>query len=455
MRRDISSHLDAWLVEDRRRPLVVRGARQVGKTWLVRDLARRRSLDLVECNFERTPGLARCFESNDPLRVLGELGLTLGHEVVVGESLLFLDEIQAAASVLPRLRWFAEELPALAVVAAGSLIELVLADHDLSMPVGRVTYLHVEPMSFREFLLAHDRGLLLEALTSWRPSEPLGRAAHQQGSEWFARYLAVGGMPAVVGADVEAEQPRSVRRLQHDLVATWRDDFPKYAGRMSPALLDAVLVSAAAQLGRKFVYSHVSEGVRHDAARRALELLSRARLCHIVAHTAGNGIPLGGEIHPRNRKVVLLDVGLAQALLGMPAGPVHPFWERIASGVRGALVEQAIGQQLRSAHEPWEEPRLFYWQRGGGRPGEIDYVTQVGGHVVPVEVKSGAAGSLKSLHQFVHDKGLGFAVRIDANPPGVAEMDVRTTQADPVRYRLLSLPHFLAWRLHEIASELV
>ncbi len=447
MFRAASGHLDDWLTRRRRLPLVVRGARQVGKTWLVRDFAARHDLDLVECNFERSPELARCFRSNDPRIVLGELALALGREVEPTGTVLFLDEIQAAGEVLAALRWFAEEMPELPVIAAGSLLEFTLADHEFSMPVGRVSYLHLEPLTFPEFLLAHGQARLLDTLSCWSPGATLGDIAHDRAGEWFARFSMVGGMPAVVRTDVEDDDPRGVRRVQHDLVATYRDDFGKYAGRLDAHLLDTVLRSAARQLGTKFVYAHVASDVRADRVRHGLELLARARVCHIVEHSAANGIPLGGEVKPRNRKVILLDTGIAQALLGVPASQVFPAWRELAPALRGALTEQLIGQQLRSIFPPWEEPRLYYWQRGGGRSGEVDFLTQIDARIVPVEAKAGAAGGMKSLHQFMHDKQLGIAVRCDSNPPSVQAVDVTTTQGDTARYRLISLPHYLVWRL--------
>ena len=148
MFRYVSNYLDQWLATDSRRPLVVRGARQVGKTWLVRDLATRHDLDLVELNFERNPEHAKHFQLVDPRRIVEELSLVLDRDISPSKTLLFLDEIQAAGEVLAGLRWFAEELSELAVVAAGSLLEFVLNDHNFSMPVGRITYCYVEPMSF-------------------------------------------------------------------------------------------------------------------------------------------------------------------------------------------------------------------------------------------------------------------------------------------------------------------
>jgi len=445
----------AWLGSPKRRPLVLRGARQVGKTWLVRDVARRSNRELVDLNFERDPRHARVFSANDPKQVLGDLSLLIGRDIPIERSLLFLDEIQAAGAVLGKLRWFAEELPQLPVIAAGSLLEFALAEHTFSMPVGRIGFLHLEPMGFDEYLRAHDQTKLLTVLLDWQPGQRFSPTAHTRALEWFYRYAMVGGMPAVVAADVAGERPRTCRELQRDLVATFRADFAKYAGRMDRNVFDHVLDAVARSLGRKFVYAQVGEGVKQHQAKRALELLAAARLCHLVRYSAATGIPLGGDASDKFRKAILLDIGLFHALADTPAGDKFPPWRDLSPAVRGQLAEQLVGQALLVGGDPTGDgPRLFYWQREGGRPGEIDFLIQAGGRIVPVELKAGVSGAMKSLHQFMFDKQLKLAVRIDENPPSLATIDVATTQGDPARYRLLGLPIYLAWRAIELAAGL-
>jgi predicted AAA+ superfamily ATPase len=236
-------------------------------------------------------------------------------------------------------------------------------------------------------------------------------------------------------------------------MATYRDDFAKYVGRMQPTILDAVLLMVANLIGRKFVYARVGEGIKQHQAKHALELLAGARLVTIAPHTHAMGLPLGGDVNPRNRKAFLLDVGLLHALLGTPAGRVYPEWRVLAPGVRAKLAEQLAAQQLRVLNPAaGHEPSLHYWQRTGGRPGEIDLVVQIGQRVVPVEQKAGAAGAMKSLHQFVHDKRLDLALRIDSNPPSLQQIDLKTTLGDQVRYTLLGLPGYLLWRAAELVT---
>jgi len=456
MDRSISVELDAWLAARRRKPLVLRGARQVGKTWLVRDLVARSNLDLLELNFERDPRHARLFSERDPKAILSDISLALGQESAIGRVLLFLDEVQAAPDVLYRLRWFAEELPRLPIVAAGSLLEFTLSDHRFSMPVGRISFLHVEPMGFHEYLRAHGRSEILGALERWKPRQRFSEALHHSALDWFHRYAMVGGLPEVVAADVAGASARECRELQRDLVAAYRADFAKYSGRMDRSVIDSVLDAVAHSLGRKFVYAHVGDGVKQQQAKRSLELLALARLCHLVRYTSANGIPLGGEVKDTFRKAILVDVGVFHALAGTPAAEHFPRWTDLSPSVRGQLAEQLAGQALRLAGDrSGDGPLLYYWQREGGRPGEIDYLIQVGSRIVPVELKSGSAGAMKSLHQFMFDKRLSLALRLDENAPSSMTIAVKTTQGDDVKYRLLGLPLYLAWRSVELVQELI
>ncbi len=417
MERRISAKLDQWLASKGRRPLVLRGARQVGKTWLVRDLAQRLGRSLVEINFERDPQLSRSFADRDPRRVLAELSLAMNRDITPESSLLFLDEIQAVPELIARLRWFAEELQALPVAAAGSLLDFVLTDKSFSVPVGRIGYLHVEPMGFAEYLRAHGQNRVIDVLEAWHPRNQLSEIAHSRATEWFDRYAMVGGMPDVVAADVAEQDPQLCRTLQRQLLATFRDDFAKYSGKMDRNILGSTLTAVASSLGRKFVYAHVEQGVKQHQAKHALELLAQARLCHIVRHSAANGLPLAGETKDTFRKVILLDVGLAHALLSTPASKAFPSWDTLSASVRGQLTEQLAGQELRLLdNASGDEPALHYWQRDGGRPGEIDYLLQIAARIIPVEVKAGAAGAMKSLHQFMFDKHLDVAVRFTEIP---------------------------------------
>jgi predicted AAA+ superfamily ATPase len=411
-------------------------------------LARHSQRDLIEINFERDPSYRKHFSANDPRRVLDDLSLLLGREVKPRQTILFLDEIQAAGEVLAKLRWFMEEMPELPVIAAGSLLEFTLRDHEFSMPVGRVSFRHMEPIGFQEYLRAHGQERLLKTIEEWRPGKDLSAAAHEQAWKWFERFSMVGGMPEVAAADAGGAAPSRCRAIQKDLMAAFRADFPKYAGRLHADVLDAVLRAVTASIGRKFVYARADAGLKQHQAKKALESLAAARICSLVRYSAGNALPLGAETKDTFRKAVLLDVGLLHAMLNTPAAAAFPAWDALPADFRSRISEQMAAQQLRLLDPGGaEESGLYYWQREGGRPGEIDYLAEVGGNIIPIELKSGAAGSMKSLHQFMHDKGLPLAVRCDANPPSDMRVDVATTQGNPSKYRLISLPLYLLWKL--------
>jgi predicted AAA+ superfamily ATPase len=452
MKRNASEKLDRWLQNEERKPLVIRGARQVGKTWLVRDFAKRAGLELVEVNFEWTPSFAEHFTTSAPMEILGNLGAELGRRIDPSVSLLFLDEIQAAPEVLAKLRWFREKMPELPVIAAGSLLEFVLAEHSFSMPVGRISYLYLEPMSFIEFARAVGNDPLVEAMAGSSFDKPLNPSLHARCIKLYRTYCLCGGMPESVQAWRTSGDPAACLAVQQDLLATYNDDFHKYGKNIRR--LQKTLRSVSEQLGNKFVASRAEEGTASREIKNALELLCKARIASLVRHSSGNGIPLGSEGNEKFFKVLMLDIGLVAAQLGLARMRPEDV-DRLVFQNKGAMAEQFVGQQLRASLADQGIPELHYWQRTGGRQGEIDYLIQLGASIVPVEVKSGSAGAMKSLHQFMFDKQLSQAVRLDVNNFSSVPLDVKTTQGDQVQYTLHCMPIYLAGQvfnqLHSIA----
>jgi len=442
MKRSVSIFLKDWLTNPSRKPLVMRGARQVGKTWLVRDLAKTSSRTLIELNFEKQPELAGHFSSNDPDRIISDLEADLGLDIHPDNAILFLDEIQAAPALLASLRWFREEMPELPVVAAGSLLDFTLEEHDFSMPVGRIMYCHVEPLSFFEFLEASGNEKLREVLYAAGNTGILSPRLHERSLDLFSEYCITGGLPEIVAAWVEVRNDDQRLQLQQDLIAAYRDDFNKYRKRVPTDLLRRVMDAVPKQMGGNFVYNHVDADSSHRNLKQAVEMLALARVCHRIEHTAANGLPLGAEGNPRLFKMMMVDIGISTAQLGLSRLEVRNLNQTVWAN-KGGLAEQFVGQHLRCLFKPWEEPRLFYWQRTGGRQGELDFIFQYGPHIIPIEVKSSSAGSMKSLHAFMQKKQLPLAVRLDTNPPSVQDLDVRTTTGEQARYRLVSLPLYM------------
>jgi len=325
----------------------MRGARQVGKTWLVRELAEVTGKQLIEINLERQPEVAEAFASNDPKDILHHLQAMLEVDIQPELSILFIDEIQAAPELFAKLRWFAEEMPELPVVTAGSLLEFVLGKYKMSMPVGRITYMYLEPLSFEEFLLAHGRINLVAQLKEFNWDKTIPALTHANLMKLFKEYVIVGGMPAAVQSWVDAKSLPKVSRIHSDILQTYRDDFHKYNERIPAKYLDEVLKAVPQTLGEKFVYSHVNRDVSHTLIKESLELLTQARACLKVQGTSANGVPLGGELLHQYFKMILLDVGLCSAALKLSLTDLQSV-EELDLVNKGGIAEQVVGQLLRT-----------------------------------------------------------------------------------------------------------
>lgn len=447
MHRKGLAFLNEWLQSSGRKPLIIRGARQVGKTWLVRHFAQENRRTLIEINLERRPQLASLFAENDPQKILLHINAAFDESIDAHTGLLFLDEIQAAPELFAKLRWFAEEMPELPVIAAGSLLEFVLSSHSMSMPVGRINYMHLEPLSFTEFLQALNPGLFayINAF-NWQISIP--QEIHEQLMTLFKEYIIIGGMPQAVNQWVQSHSLKAVNQIHYDLLATYRDDFAKYRGRIALERLDEVMMAVPLYLGGKFVYSKVNRDVQSASMKQSLDLLTKARICTRVFGTAANGVPLGAEIQDKYMKVILLDVGLCSTVLGLSLDQLYAVRE-IDLINKDGIAEQVVGQLLRTIAPFYIEPALYYWHRDEkGSNAEIDYVIQHRNQVIPIEVKAGSTGSMKSLHLFMGLKRFPIAVRTNSDLPSKTEINVLDHQGNRVQYALFSVPFYLVERLH-------
>jgi len=418
----------------------------VGKSHLVRSWGKASFDSFAELNFERDPGLVEAFADNDPRVTVRRIEAASRQRLSVdGSTLLFLDEVQAAPAVLAKLRWFAEELPQMPIVAAGSLLDFALESPKFSMPVGRVSFMHLEPMGFLEFLDAMGEGLLIKAFSEELTTQNLKlrkgnwQPLHQRLMDLFSQFVIVGGMPAAVDAYCRERSLLSVSEIHGDLLAAFRSDFSKYAGQAHQSRLNKILSSVPHQLGNKFRYTRADPDDRSGPLKQALELLCLARVCHQVVASAATSPPLGANSNDKVFKVLLLDTGLVSSLVGLSLVGLSPGADLMLSH-RGGLAEQVVGQLLRLLPPAHEQPSLFYWQRqSSGAEAELDYVIQNGPHLVPVEVKSGSTGTLRSLHLFMAERNLPLAVRFNGSEPSLVQVDA-TTVAGAARYQLLSLP---------------
>ena len=453
MYRKAIEYLTHWLALEARKPLVIRGARQVGKTWLVRQFATISDLTLIEINFEKRPDRADLFKSNDPYQILLELESALNHPIDPKKSLLFLDEIQAAPGVLSKLRWFAEDFSELPVIAAGSLLEFLLHDHTFSMPVGRITYMHLEPLSFEEFLLAHHKKSLHDYLQTVPFEKLIPQSIHDDCLSLFREYVIIGGMPAAVSSWISTKSLHDVATIQHDILATYRDDFAKYRGRMSLEKLYDTFSAVPKFLGEKFVFHRVNAEAQSSSIKQCFELLCRARVCHRVSACAGNGIPLAAELKEKYFKSIFLDVGLCSAALGLNFSHIQSPQDLFFIN-KGGMAEQVVGQILRTINPFYLEPALYYWLRDEpNNTAEIDYLIQHGPQVIPIEVKAGSTGSLKSLHLFMELKNYPRALRMNADLPSMTPIAVKNRLGKEIHYTLMSIPFYLVGQIPRLLSE--
>jgi predicted AAA+ superfamily ATPase len=391
MQRLIDKELRGWKDSPRRKPLVVRGARQVGKTWSIEHFGWSEFRDVVKVDFEKRPSAKAVFAGDLSPSVLKEqLELIVGKVIQPGECLLFLDEVQACPRAIMALRYFFEEMPELHVIAAGSLLEFALAE--ISVPVGRVSYLEMFPMTFQEYLVAI--GNEPAAATISRAPRQLATPAHNMLLDALKRFLFIGGLPECVKVAATGGTLLDVFDVQDDLVKSYRDDFAKYSGRSDKSCLDAVMIHAARQVGEQIKYTNLDAAHSGQTNRKAFELLCLARVLHKVPSARPAGLPLGATANDKRFKAAFLDVGLMQRLCGLPVDREIQHAD-LLDIYRGRLAEQFVAQELLVS----QQRELYYWSREArGSQAEVDYLIVQDGKIHPVEVKSGSAGQLRSLH---------------------------------------------------------
>lgn len=386
--------LRKWKTADRRKPLIIRGGRQVGKTWSVEQFGRDEFSATVKVDLEKRVDLHPLFAGDLDSKVLmPRLEVAAGRRIVPGETLLFLDEIQACPRALTALRYLYEGVPALHVVAAGSLLEFALGE--ISFPVGRVQFLNMYPLTFAEFVLAGGNAPLYELLR--RPPAALDEVTHRLLLEQLRIYFFVGGMPEAVSAYLGEGSMLAAFEVQSEILDAYRQDFSKYAPRADKDCLNQVLASCAAGVGQQIKYSRLAQGFSNPTIHRAFDLLCMAEVLHKIPATKAPMLPFGSNVNSKRFKASLIDIGLMQRLTHLPVN-VELRQEDLLAIHRGKLAEQYVAQELLVSQN--REP--YYWAREDhASSAEVDYLIQKEGRVCPVEVKSGAGGTLRSLHMLL------------------------------------------------------
>ena len=391
MHRFALEQLVRWKSANRRKPLIVRGARQVGKTWLIEGFAGAEFDTLVKVDLEKRRDLHGCFGDDlDARTVVRHLELASGRRIVPGSTLLFLDEVQACPRAIMALRYLYEQMPDLHVIAAGSLLEFAMGE--IPVPVGRIQQLQLYPMTFREYLLGIGNRVATDSVIE-HPSA-VDEAAQRRLLHELKTYFFVGGMPESVREYRDTGSIVAASKVQLEIIGTYREDFAKYAPRADPTCLDTVLLTVARTIGDQIKYTRLDGSHSGPTNRRAFDLLCKARVIHKIPSCDPSGLPLGASASDRRFKAALLDIGLLQTLCGVPVELELREHDLLAM-YRGALAAQFAAQEMIASHGS----ELFYWARDArGSSAEVDYLAIRDGRIVPVEVKSGSSGSLRSLH---------------------------------------------------------
>lgn len=426
--RNIDAALLEWKNNPRRKPLLVRGARQVGKSSSVRHLGET-FLYFLEVNFERNPELGEIFKGNRDVRnIANKLFDFYGVPIVPGETLLFLDEIQKCEDAIHSLWFFKEDYRELHVIAAGSLLEFALKDLS-SFGVGRVSSLFVHPMSFDEFLLATGNQGLLNVKKECDIHHPLMTVFYNRLVEAFRSFMLVGGMPEAVATYAETGSYRYSSDVVNEILQGYQDDFAKYSAKANPVLLRQTLISVAHQAGGKFVYSRVEGQYRSAEIKNALEMLRDAGLIIPAYHTDANGVPLGAEINERVVKYLVHDSGILLAILGIDDDTDARIKEILVDNSidlidKGHVAEMIAGLELIKYASPQKRHQLYYWQNmNKGTCAEVDYIIAQGSELVPIEVKSGVKGSMSSMYSLMRNpqKHINKGVRCSLENLGTFE----------------------------------
>lgn len=414
MKRIVDFFLLEWKNEQyNRKPLLLRGARQVGKTHAARNLGKSFQ-QFVEVNLEADENARKIIAQDlDPKRIVFQLSQYLKKDIIPGTTLLFIDEIQTVPTAITALRYFYEIIPELHVIAAGSLLDFTI--EQIGMPVGRISSLYMYPLSFLEFLVALGNEKWAQEILNHQIDTPLLEPVHNKLLHLVGTYLAIGGMPAAVNAWVQTQTPRNVKKIHSDLLDSYQQDFNKYAASRQIKYLDALFHNALSQLSNKFMYSRVGE-YRKRELEPALELLQKAGLICPVFRSAGQGIPLGAQAQLNDFKIIFLDVGLSQASLNLDITPW--FLDPLDAFInKGEIVEAFVGQEMLAYADPIVKSHLFYWRREvRNSHAEVDYLVQIKDKVAPVEVKAGTSLRIKSMHLFLdsHPNSL-YGIRFSAH----------------------------------------
>ncbi|MBS0647821.1 MAG: ATP-binding protein [Verrucomicrobia bacterium] len=409
MKRSIEKDLLAWKNKPDRKPLLIRGARQIGKTYIIEAFAKKHFESFVSVNFEEMKEAKKSFEDDlTPSLILRDLSTRLKQPIIPGKTVLFFDEIQACPNALLSLRFFKEQMPELHLIGAGSLLEFVMGDNRFSFPVGRVEYLYMRPMSFIEFLEAKGDQTAIEWLCEATPSKPVGGGTHASLMQSVKEYFIVGGMPEAISSFIQTQQFLGLDAIHQNLLNSYENDLGKYPKTSQQKFMRLLFEAAPRLVGDHFKYAKIQPHAQSRDYLESLDVLNRTGILHQVFANSAAGLPLEAQKKEKRFKLLFLDIGL----LPQPIQSILDTEELVTIN-RGNLAEQFVGQEFVAYEKPYRRPSLYYWEREKqGSDAEVDFVIEVGSHIIPIEVKVGQKGRLRSLRQFMIEKESPLGVHI-------------------------------------------
>jgi predicted AAA+ superfamily ATPase len=409
--RDIDKELLIWKNSKNRKPLLLRGARQVGKTSTVRNLAKHFEY-FLEINFESDRSIHTLFEGDLSIpRIMEDLSAIYNIPLQPGKTLLFLDEIQSCLPALQTLRYFYEKVPGLHVIAAGSLLEFAMSQIP-SFGVGRIRSLYMYPLSFNEFLTALGEEKLILLKKKADPEHPLSAPLHDKLTGYLVKFILLGGMPEVISVYLQSHDIPECLRVMDDLMFSFYDDFAKYKARTPAGRIREVFDAVILQATKKFVYAKAPLQANYPQIKDALQLLIQAGLVIPVKHFSANGLPLGAEVNPRRQKMLIFDTGIYLRLLDLDIRDLLLSKDLMMIN-KGNVAEMFTGLEWIKYQSPYEKTELYYWHREARNSNaEIDYLFPLRGQIIPVEVKAGTKGAMKSMFIFLKEKKRDHGVRI-------------------------------------------
>ncbi len=445
--RNADRILKNWLEGPDRKPLVLRGARHTGKSTAVGQLANHAHL-FLELNLERHADLALVRTCRSAQELLERLQQHHGLSTLPAGTLLFLDEVQEHPEALRWLRFFREDHAEIAVVAAGSLLEVRLRDAALPFPVGRVEFLRMEPLTFLESLDAcGDQRIASDLRSHYDDPDGVPEGLHHLAMERFRNFLLVGGMPEAISVWLRSGSLVEVAHVHAALNQAYQEDLLKYGLSSGTSTLQSVLAAAPAFYGSRFKNRDLVPGQKDRAIHQAIDLLDRAMVLHRAKPTARKERPLLARTRAAH-KLLPLDIGLALSQLGVL--PEHMIEQKVEALLDGRVAESVVGIQL-LAGQPHRTRELFFWAResSSGSAAEVDFLLPTSKGVLPIEVKAGSAGSLKSMHQFLAASKGTQAIRLSSNAGCMEQHKVNLPQGGQIDYTLRNLPLYLAELLCE------